>query len=235
MKKGTEGATTFENVKINQIVREASFQVRNRIDPATVKRYADLMKAGTTLAPIKLARVDGMLLLVDGWHRLQAHESLGRGWTHAEIVESNRQNAQWLAASANLAHGLQLKPSEYRNVFCAYMTTRQHVYGRGRMQSYREIGVALGRPHTTIRNWMLKDFPEIASKMGSDEQPETGGLRTEITPEVPKAEEYLSLLIQLFQSSADPEFRGSVIGLARETLADMEASGGWNEPPPVPF
>ena len=218
-----------EPVKLSQIIKDVNFQVRNAINQATVKRYADMMKAGKKLAPIKLASVDGSLMLVDGWHRVAAHESLGLETAQAEIVVCSFKEAQWLAASANLEHGLPLKISEMRNVFRAYIETGRHITGK-KMQSYREIGTILGKPHTTIRNWMLEDFPDVAEKMGGGEATETGGLRDIDVPDRSEADEYLSALADLFQSSSDPDFRGTIIGAVRETLADMETSGRWNEP-----
>jgi uncharacterized ParB-like nuclease family protein len=222
-------------IKLSQLVKEVSFQVRNKVNTATVKRYADLMKAGVNLSPIRVARVDGMLMLVDGWHRVAAHEQLGKETALAEIVECNRQQAQWMAAKANLTHGLQLKNAEYRNVFRAYISTRQHLKGRGGHKSYREIGVEIGKPYTTIRNWMLKDFPEIAARMAGDDLVGEGGLQPVEGPSIDPARDHLTRLIGVFQSSADPVFRGEIIGAVRETLADMEASGGWHEPPPPQF
>ncbi len=235
MTKINDTPTTIEHVKISQIVRYPDFQVRNSIKPANVKRYADLLKAGVKLAPVVLARCDGMLLLVDGWHRLAAMDQLEQSYTEAMIVDCSKQRAQWLAAEANLKHGVQLKTSEYRNVFKAYVSTRQHIVGKSRIKSYRDIGIEIGKPHTTIRNWMLKDFPEIAKRMGAEEPVGSGGLRAATAPQIEPATECLKSLNTLFQSSTDPEYRGTVILAVREMLSDMEASGGWRAPPPPTF
>ena len=222
---------TIEQVKISQIVRDPSFQVRNSIKPSNVKRYADLLKSGVKLSTITLARCDGMLLLVDGWHRLAAMEQIGKSYTDATVIECNRHQAQWMAAKANLTHGVQLKPNEYRNVFNAYVTAQQHLKGRAGLKSYREIGVEIGRAYTTIRNWMLLDFPEIAAKMSGGDLVGEGGLRPIRVPSADPARQYLTQLNNLFQSSLDPAFRGEIVGAMREALKDMEKSGGWHEPP----
>lgn len=136
-----------------------------------------------------------------------------------------------MAASANLEHGLQLKSDELRNVFKAYVSSRQHLRGKGYSKSYREIGVELGKVHTTIRNWMQKDFPDIAARMsGNEDFAGPGGLQEVAVPDLSATDQHIALLREVFQSSSDPTFRGTVIGAVRETLADMEASGGWNEP-----
>ena len=235
MFQSTHTSSTIERVKISQIVRDPSFQVRNSIKPTNVKRYADLMKSGVTLVAITLARCDGVLLLIDGWHRLAAMEQVGQSYTDATIIECNRQQAQWMAAKANLTHGVQLRPNEYRNVFKAYVTARQHLKGRGRLKSYREIGVEIGRAYTTIRNWMIEDFPKIAAQMSGTELIGEGGLREIERPNADPARENLRQLTSLFQSSADPVFRGEIIEAVRLALADMEASGGWQEKVPPAF
>lgn len=222
---------SIESVKIALITKDAKLQVRNKLNASAVKRYANLMKAGTKLDPIRIARVDDMLLLVDGWHRLAAHDELRRTFVDAEVISATRHQAVWMAASANLEHGLQLKSAELRNVFRAYISSRQHSQGKGRIKSYREIGVDLGKGHTTIRNWMQKDFPEIAVRMsGNGEVAGVGGLQEIAAPNLSATDQHMALVREVFQSSSDPTFRGNVIGAIRETLADMEASGGWTEP-----
>lgn len=220
-----------EHVKITLIAKDASFQVRNKVSLPIVERYAKSMKAGTEFDPIKLANVEGMLILVDGWHRLAAIERLGGTHVYAEVKPANRQQAIWMAASANLQHGVPLKSSELRNVFRAYVTSRQHLQGKGQLRSYREIGAELGKGHTTIRNWMKKDFANVAARMaGNDCMDGLGGIREIALPDLSASERHIASLLEAFQSSSDPTFRGNVIGAVRATLADMVASGGWTEP-----
>jgi hypothetical protein len=82
-----------------------------------------------------------------------------------------------MAASENMSHGLPLRKSELHHVFRAYVSSRQHLKKRG-IKSYREMAKDLpGVSHNTIRNWMQKDFPKIAARMGGPDAEYPGGLR----------------------------------------------------------
>jgi hypothetical protein len=48
-----------------------------KLNQRVIKDYAMAARHGT-LPPIRLARVNGALMLVDGWHRLEAAKQLKR-------------------------------------------------------------------------------------------------------------------------------------------------------------
>lgn len=221
-----------KQVVISQLVRDKAYQVRNRLDKATIKRYAEVYRSGKPMDPIKVSLVKGMLILVDGWHRVAALELIGRETVEAIITENTEAEALWIAAQANLEHGLALKTAELRSVFKAYIRARQHLKGKNSYKSYREIGLDIGRRHTTIRNWMIKDFPKIARKMGGTDEFKGKG-----EPEWCSGSDYrepairgLDEVYQTFQAMADPEARGSVISHAEQVIQAMKASSNWTLP-----
>ena len=57
---------------IHNILRDDSLQVRQRVDPRTVHKYAEAMRTDAEFPPVTLAHIDGSLFLVDGWHRVAA-------------------------------------------------------------------------------------------------------------------------------------------------------------------
>jgi hypothetical protein len=120
------------------------------------------------MPPIKVALIEDARVVVDGWHRLAALEKIGRYEVEGEIVKATAREALWLAAQANLEHGLPLKSPEIRAAFRAYIRAQQHRGPRGNLKSYRQIAQELGgvRRYTTIRNWMKKDFRKIFDAMG---------------------------------------------------------------------
>lgn len=217
-------------VRIAHITKDYALQVRARLSEAQIKRYAEVMRNGNPMPPIKLAQVGDMLLLIDGWHRLAAMELLEWPEAEAEIVEATKKEAMWLAASANLQHGVPLKASEIRQVFKAYVKAGQHRKSDGELKSYREIAKELSKPHTTIRNWMIRFFPSVASKMGDcdDDFVGDGGLRQKERES--EATQHLRGLREVFASSTDEDFRGSLIESLEVALEDMKASGGWSRP-----
>lgn len=165
-------------VAITDLVRDPDYQVRGRLDDATISRYANALAEGCNMPPIRVADVEGSLIVVDGWHRLAAYDRLGTWTVDAIITEATAGEAGWMAAVANLTHGLPLSNAEIRRAFQALIKARQHIAKptqgammRGTLLSYRDLAQLLGGlvRHTTIRGWMMKDFPGIARRMGGED------------------------------------------------------------------
>ncbi len=165
-------------VDLGRIVCDEALQVRAKgTNPRVVKGYASAMKAGKVFPPVRLLRAHDALLCVDGFHRVEAARLAGRRDIGAVILDGvPLAEAAWLAAEANLTHGLQLRPSELKEAFKRYVKAGKHRKRSG-FKSYREIAAELGglKAHTTISNWMYREFPGIAAAMGG-KAPEAGGV-----------------------------------------------------------
>lgn len=214
-------------LEIKSIVRDARYQIRRKMDQATVDRYANLYRNGTELPPVQVVQIGEGLVLVDGWHRVAAREVLGKPEVLAEISEGTEREARWLAAKANLAHGLPLKKSEIKDVFRAYIKARQHRGRDGKLKAYREIASEIGGvAFTTVRNWMMKLYPQIAEQMGRDGFLEgTGGLR-HADPQAPferVIRESLDRSRAAYQGITDPRTRGDLILLVEDLLVSMKS------------
>jgi len=109
--------SNIDLVEIDQITKDPSFQVRNSLSEPQIKRYMEVLRTGGALPPIKVAVVEKMLILVDGWHRLAAFEALGKRNVPVEFITASKKEVGWLAAEANLTHGVPLKRGEYRSVY----------------------------------------------------------------------------------------------------------------------
>jgi hypothetical protein len=163
-----------EWVPLADVIRHDSFQVRRRLDGGAVKRYADMTRAGSEPPPIKVGRVAGRLYLLDGWHRMEAGAlETARGLNGEEVrvhvADMSRAQAAWVAAQANLGHGVQYRGRELHEVFKAFVKAKGHVRPDGSLMSYREIAPIIGKPHTTVRTWMIRYFPKVAAAMGGIE------------------------------------------------------------------
>lgn len=220
-------------VLIHDLVRdEERFQVRNAMNPKKVEEYAQVLRSGVDMGPVQAVLVDGRtLVLVDGWHRVAAHERNGATRVEARVIEGTERDAQWLAASANLRNGLPLKPREIRNVFRMYVGARKHIRRKGVYKSYREMQKDLGGRinHTTILKWMRKDYPEIAAKIGGAEPNAKGGLQ-ERRKRKTFADEALDALMEARAASRgvrDAEDRGRLIQVAEQLLQEMKEGGVW--------
>jgi hypothetical protein len=225
---------------IADLHRERRFQIRGRVEPATVDRYANALRAEVELPPVRVAMVAGVPVLVDGWHRVAAHQIIGATHVLAFITEASTQEAQWLAAEANLTHGLPLKKAEIRTAFRAFITARRHRIparagqGPGRL-SYRDIAKALGGhvSHPAVYNWMRKDFPNIAKEYGGEamdttaeapgpEDPEEGFARA--------AQEAIAQALSAARGVRDPGRRGELIAAAEGALRELREARAWVPP-----
>ena len=164
--KGTSmpsAGVSFETrtVSIRDIVRDPRYQVRGRVATGVIAKYANVLANGGTMPPIRLARVAAALIVVDGWHRLAAHERQGIRSIEAEVAAATASEAQWMAAEANFTHGLPLRKAEIRTAFRAMIAARRHIAGPRQLHSYRELAGLLGGMvrHTTVANWMRRDSP----------------------------------------------------------------------------
>lgn len=160
-----ERTPTEETVPLANIVTLPDMQPREKgLHLATVRRYKQAMDAGEVFPPILLARVNGALILVDGWHRLEAMRARGQWETVAEIrdAESMAEARLW-GYEANRKHGLPLTNSELRQMFRVYLKAGRHRgRRRGQFKSYREMGEELGIPKSTLASWTRADAPSLA-------------------------------------------------------------------------
>lgn len=227
------------------IAKVEALQVRKRLDPAAVHRYAELTRAGQVLPPIKLARVataaGPVLYLVDGWHRMEAGalQVMREGFEQdtpgeqvlALVADMSEADARWEAAQANMAHGVPLKAAELRQVFRAFIKAGKHRRGRAGLLSYEDIGKAIGKPKSTIYRWMQADFPKTAKRMSSDGMgnPDAGLNTPEAGPNLGQqvASEALKAIQQaaIAATAMDPAQRHEVADALRQALAVVEQLG----------
>ena len=87
-----------------------------------------------------------------------------------------------------------------------------------------------GIPHTTVRNWIIKNHPQVARKhWGLEGTPGGGGAR-EALPKMDLedlVEDHLKNALAIAGGISDPVARGGIIGRLREALAELEAGGDW--------
>ena len=196
----TAGGENF-SVRIADLLVHDHFQVRSkRTDPATVDRYRKVLQNNLAFRDpitvgfikphkgnpkgIKKKRIaTGTLVLLDGFHRVEAARAAGVEELPAVVIETTEEQAAWIAAKANTSNGLPLKSKEYRNVLAAYVEARQYFDDKGAPKSYRTIAQELGgvTSYSTIRRWMFADHPRVfrlLQENGQDIEP-PGGLPDE--------------------------------------------------------
>jgi hypothetical protein len=169
-----------KRIRMRDVLIDDAIQPRLRISHDAIRRYKDRRTAtkgqgDEPFPPIIAAKLpDGRLVVVDGYHRYSAFEELNEDYIKAKVIQCSFDNACWLAAKANLSHGVPLIRKDHPEVFKRYIRAGQHRKVDGSLQSYRELQAGLGniRNHTTLRKWMQKEFPAVFAEMAkTDPEP----------------------------------------------------------------
>jgi ParB-like nuclease domain len=220
-------------VRVADLVLDDAYQVRRELDRGAIKRYADAMRAGHKFPPIKVAQVNGAPIVVDGWHRTSAARLIGRATLSATVVTADEQELAWIAAEANLTHGVPLKKGEARNLFRAYVRAGRHRKSTRRVKSSREIADELHgmKSHATILGWMKQDFPTIYRAMRrSDEEPRSDGGLPEMSPEDRRCEAVSRAMADIIANArgiSSPAKRGEIIAELQMILEDVKQARPW--------
>jgi len=167
-----------ETIKIGSIKLDPVFQPRNlrlvpfkdrgRVESTSKQHTADLaakLECGGNLDPILVARIDGVLKLIDGHHRLFAYRSAGRTHIPARIRGSTERQAFVVSKAANCdgvklrMHNEQLKEGAWQYLA---LKTKRGKRDLPKGVSLRGIGRTFGIGHDTVarmRRWLLKVSP----------------------------------------------------------------------------
>lgn len=222
--------STVKVVRIDALVREDKYQIRDRLDHHAVGRYFNSYRNGVRLPPVQVAQVGkGALILVDGYHRVAALERLGAPTVEAVITPTEERKARWLAAQANLTHGVPLTTKERRAAFKAYIRAGQHKDERGGYKSYRTIAEELGFMSLGgVHRRMQLDFPRLAAKMGGNENWKGKGVPDEDMPDPQQvlaglAWGHLANARAALEGFTDPAARGEFIFKLEGLLKELRA------------
>jgi len=159
-------STEPETIEIDIIQTDLAYQPRNIIlvpfkdrgkeERASEQHTADLaarLECGGNLEPVLVARIDGMLMLIDGHHRLGAYQKAGRTHIPARIRDSTKRQAFVVSKAAN-CDGVKLRMhnEQRREGAWQYLALKTK---RGRQElpkgiSLRGIGRTFGVGHNTI-------------------------------------------------------------------------------------
>jgi len=230
--------TTIVSVNVADLILDATYQARAKLDHGAVRRYADMMRANVKFPPIVIAKLNGAPVVIDGWHRVTAATRTKQATLSAVVIEKGEHELAWLAAEANLKHGVPLKASERRNVFRAFVRAGRHRTGR-KIKASREIAAELYGliSHTSVMNWMREDFPAVWRQMARrDEEPRADGGLPETDPEVRFQEAIRRATSEVVAHSrgvADPAKRGAIIADLRRALEIIERAAPWEPAEPA--
>jgi hypothetical protein len=162
-----------EEVPLADIVVDEELQSRStKLDEAQVKRYSIAMKQGDEFPPIHLARINSVLFLIDGFHRVAAANLSGKFEIEAVIEDMSRDEAKWEGGKQNLRHGLPLKAKDKLPMFKAYIKAGGHRKKKGGVfKTYREMAADF-HGHlaaSTVLKWIRSYYPSIYKAIGQRE------------------------------------------------------------------
>jgi hypothetical protein len=224
-----------ENVRLADLIETEENQIRSRFDRKTAERYESAMLAGSEFPPITVVVLNGAPVLVDGFHRVAAARAVGRRSLSAIVVDAKPEELRWLAAEANMKHGLPLRKAEAREVFRAYVRAGRCFHLSGAVKSSREMANELHglRTHQTILDWMKKDFRKVWKQMIRSEEPRHDGGEPETVSvdERMKAEvlHHLEKAKAAMRAIKDPDTRGQMIAETEEVVEAMRKLRPWNQ------
>lgn len=93
-----------------------TLDMREKMDEDRISEFVDLLNAGHVLDPIIITIDDGVLYLIDGRYRIEAHKRVGISEIEYDIVEEQRKRWILLAAKLNSGCALPLKKGELKNI-----------------------------------------------------------------------------------------------------------------------
>ncbi len=117
----------------------------NAVDFETVKKYAVLLAEGVKMPPVEVWAVGVRLLLVDGFHRVEAHDLVHNSEPYdlEVLYRTGTMNEALLRATdANTEHGRPLSKKDRDKAMERYLSLSP--------LSYREIGGRLGVHGSTV-------------------------------------------------------------------------------------
>ena len=97
------------------LVIDGQFQSRIGVNKDIVKEYADVVAEGVSLPPVEVVQTSQQLIVVDGFHRIEAYRSIGRDRIEAKVHQGDQGFALRLAIRANQGHGLRLSRLDKRH------------------------------------------------------------------------------------------------------------------------
>lgn len=103
-------------LKIESITSDESMQLRAGLNEPVISEYEEAMREGAVFPPVIIWVSDGVYLLIDGFHRVEAAKRCG--FLEIEAIEAGsttKVQALCEAATSNAYHGLRFTSADKRN------------------------------------------------------------------------------------------------------------------------
>lgn len=139
---------TLKKIRLRELTIDPSVSPRKRLDRARVEEYASILE---NMPPITAFTHDGMKLLADGFHRVEAAKL--RGWDALPCVEIEGDwwDAYVFSVRENAKHGAGLNQEEKNSAIARLAEERDW--------GYKKIAHELGFPEGSVQ--MITDQLDI--------------------------------------------------------------------------
>ena len=117
-------APKVQQLKVKDITLDRDMQPRLAITQEAVDEYRDRMEEGEAFPPIAVVKDGSTLYCVDGWHRVMAAKALKAKAIAAVVTVGTRMDAIWIAAQANLRHGVRRTNADKRRAVALALLAR---------------------------------------------------------------------------------------------------------------
>lgn len=135
-----------KTIPVAEVVYRPDLYPRFKPDPATIQEYAQNLEA---LPPIELSQ---QKILIDGYHRLKAHETAGATEIpYTETQVESEAHIHLLATARNAKHGLRISEDEKKSLAIKWWQNRPDA----------EIEDALSISHRQFLAWTSKKREEL--------------------------------------------------------------------------
>jgi hypothetical protein len=166
-----EGIMTI--IEIKDIRTDGGTQAREKLDPATLQRYTELLRearqeetAPETVWPFKAnieVHYDGSVYwLIDGFHRVAACKEVGQPRVRADVSQGTQRDAILESFSANADHGLPRSSEDKRRAINRMLNDEE--WGQW---SDREIARRCKVSHPTVAA-IRAELAEVTGKFTSE-------------------------------------------------------------------
>jgi hypothetical protein len=105
--KTNEDTQRIKEVPLAKITLDKALQPRISLTAEAVSEYAEAMQEGAKMPPCVVMWDGSTYWLCDGFHRVTAATRLKWKTIECEVNEGTKEDAMWLAAAANLKHGVR--------------------------------------------------------------------------------------------------------------------------------
>jgi ParB-like chromosome segregation protein Spo0J len=215
-----------QELPLGDVRERPDFQLRvEGVSDAHARVLERTFRAGGDLEPIKVARINRGLFVVDGFHRLQAARAAGRETITAEVARLSLDEARSYALLANTQHGKRLTPKDKARIFARYVELRKHLDPHGATKSSRVIAAELNHvySHQTVLT-KLKALGIELDDADANRKPWHRG-ELDVAELAQEVEEEAWDALEAFRSAMgalDPSAQQELLGAARKLVEALE-------------